>query len=139
MTNANVLEHYCDVMRRYVNSHMSLRDFIGFAPRIIAKEHLIAPTLQSICQFVNYLVSIGIIKNKLNEFPVYLPSVDRVNPEVFVDENFETSLASVYVIGDSTGISRGFIQSLWSGYCAAQHILGKFNADVFDLKSKIAA
>jgi len=137
--NTNILSHYCDIMRPYINSHMSTLDFINFSPRMAARNRLIAPILHSICEFINKLVSTGIIGNNINEFPVFLPSVDRMNPLVSVNENFETPLDNVYVVGDSTGISRGFIQSLWSGYCAAKHILGKLSADIFDTTNKKAA
>ena len=81
----------------------------------------------------------GVINRKLNEYPVSLPSVDRINPRIAINENFETPLRNVYVVGDATGISRGFIQSMWSAYCATKHILNKLNAHIIEPKNKKAA
>lgn len=139
MSTPNMLDSYCGTMSQYINSNMSVHDFVNFAPRLTTRNMAIAPILYSICKFIRCLVSMGVINRKLNEYPVSLPSVDRINPRIAINENFETPLRNVYVVGDATGISRGFIQSMWSAYCATKHILNKLNAHIIEPKNKKAA
>lgn len=124
-TGNHMLDVYCNTLGQYMNSDISLKDFFALAPHIMKMEPTIIPILNSICKFVDALKANEVINGNPSEIPVYLPSVDRLNPKISVDENFETPLPNVYVIGDSTGISRGFIQSMWSAYCAAEHISNK--------------
>lgn len=121
----HILDVFCSTLGQYIHSDISLKDFATLAPCIMKTEPTVAPILNSICKFVGALEANEIINGNPSEIPVYLPSVDRLNPQISVDENFETPLPNVYVVGDSTGISRGFIQSMWSAYCAAEHISNK--------------
>ena len=130
----HILDVFCNVLGQYINSDISLKDFFNLAPCIMKTEPKVAPILDSICKFINALEANEIINGNPSEIPVYLPSVDRLNPQISVDEHFETPLPNVYVIGDSTGISRGFIQSMWSAYCAAEHIGSKSKTYLFAAK-----
>lgn len=134
-----ILDVYCNILGQYINSDMSLKDFFALAPRIMKKEPLVAPVLNSVCKFIDTLKTNEMLNGNPSGIPVYLPSVDRLNPQISVDENFETPLPNIYVVGDSTGMSRGFIQSMWSAYCAAEHISSKFNTYMFAPRIKKVA
>jgi uncharacterized FAD-dependent dehydrogenase len=87
--------------------------------------------LEAIVHFVKLLERNGIITSNFNSYPVYLPSIDRLNPFVATNKYFETPMRNIYVIGDAAGISRGFIQSLWSSYFASENILYKIKSETF--------
>lgn len=135
----NIADSYCNALGKYVNSNMGLHDFIKLAPYIAKKETIIAPTLHAICKFLSCLINNGLLNTNPAEIPAYMPSVDRLNPQISTDNNFETILPNVYVVGDATGISRGFVQSLWSAYCASEHIASKLSNQAPISNANIAA
>lgn len=73
----------------------------------------------AIARFAQSLLNAGQLGANADEIRVAMPSADRFNPLVQTDEDFRTTDPSIWVIGDAAGISRGFVQSCWSGCCAA--------------------
>lgn len=76
----------------------------------------------AIARFSGALLASGQFGVGAEEIRVAMPSADRLNPLVRTDKDFCTPDPGVLVIGDAAGISRGFVQSCWSGYCAAAGI-----------------
>lgn len=120
---------YCSYLKKYINSDLSLKDYVTYADKLIKETNMFDDIINSIKEFVLLLQQSGILGNNLDKYPIWLPSVDRLNPEVFINKNFETSCENLYVIGDATGLSRGFIQSMWSAYCASNNLIYKIEKD----------
>jgi len=116
---------YCEQLNTFINSEMSLKDFMNHYNRLIKSTSKYDVIFETIVHFVKLLEKNGIIASDFNSYPVYLPSIDRLNPLVVTNKYFETLMRNIYVIGDATGLSRGFIQSLWSSYFASENILYK--------------
>lgn len=76
-------------------------------------------------EYINELLRIGVLGKNFADYPVQIPSMDRLNPIVTTDESFMTDVNDLYVIGDASGSSRGFLQALWGGNVAAERILEK--------------
>jgi uncharacterized FAD-dependent dehydrogenase len=116
---------YCKQLSAFINSDMSLKDFMNHYDRLIKSTSKYDAVFEAIVYFVKLLERNGVISSDFNSYPIYLPSIDRLNPFVATNKYFETPMRNVYVIGDAAGISRGFIQSLWSSYFASENILYK--------------
>jgi uncharacterized FAD-dependent dehydrogenase len=67
---------------------------------------------------------------------IYGPAIDRYWVRPYIESDFSLSgYDGIYVIGDATGLSRGFIQSMFSGFVWADSYLNKSlrgNRDLFD-------
>lgn len=83
----------------------------------------------AIARFTNFLLTSGQLGANAEETRVLMPSVDRLNPLVRTNEEFCTPDPRVWVIGDAAGISRGFVQSCWSGFCAAAGLAEKLSCE----------
>jgi uncharacterized FAD-dependent dehydrogenase len=79
--------------------------------------------LEAIQKFLAVLHSSGGIVGNSADCSVNLPAIDRYWPRVAVDEFFQTPCEGLYVTGDAAGVSRGYVQAMWSSYCAALHVL----------------
>lgn len=118
---------YCHCLRPYLNSNISLKDFVKYSDKFIKDISIFNDLLNAIKQFIVLLQQEHLIEENLDKYPVFLPSVDRLNPIIKTNKNFETNQKNLYVIGDAVGISRGFIQSMWSAYCASNDIISKID------------
>lgn len=127
-----VAELYCTCLESYLDKSLSLKDFMQYREVLIKDNNIFLEIMNSIYYFILDLQKEGIITDNLDKCPVYLPSVDRLNSMVKTDHNFETSEKGVYVIGDALGISRGFIQSMWSGYHASCNLIMKLKEKLED-------
>lgn len=116
---------FCLCLKKYIKADLSLKDYIKYSNRLIKETNMFDDILDSIKLFVLLLQQYGIIGENMDNYPVWLPSVDRLNPEIEINSFFETSCHNLYVIGDATGISRGFIQSMWSAYCVSKNIVSE--------------
>jgi uncharacterized FAD-dependent dehydrogenase len=56
---------------------------------------------------------------------VYGPAVDLYWPRPRFEKGLETNVAGVFVLGDITGVSRGFVQAMISGAAWAMHHLAE--------------
>jgi len=121
------VELYCNSLKKYLYSDFTLKDFLKHSEKLITSSNMFDNTLLAVKSFILLLQKKGIIGSDSNHYPLWLPSVDNLNLKVEIDSNCETKTKNVYVVGDATGLSRGFIQSLWSSYCACQNILQEFN------------
>lgn len=79
----------------------------------------------AIARFCQSLLDAEQLGANVDKIRVAMPSADRFNPLVQTDEDFCTADPSIWVVGDAAGISRGFVQSCWSGYCAASGLAEK--------------
>ncbi|MBR3602251.1 MAG: NAD(P)-binding protein [Lachnospiraceae bacterium] len=113
---------YCSYLKEYINLDWSLKDFVKNGDSLIKETNLFVEVFEAIIHFIRMMQKEQILEENLDKYPVWLPSVDRLNPIVSTDEHFETNCKNIYVIGDAVGISRGFVQSMWSGYCAGNRI-----------------
>lgn len=116
---------YCACLESYLNSDYSLKDFVECSDRLIKNTIIFSDILTSIKKFIFLLMQGGMIDENLDKYPVYFPSVDKLNPIIKTNQYFETTYDNLYIIGDAVGISRGFVQSMWSAYCASNHIMMK--------------
>lgn len=121
---------YCSYMRDYLNLDWSLKDFVKNSDRLIKETSLFDDVLEAITQFICMMQRERILGENLDNYPVWLPSVDKLNPIIYTNQHFETVCKNIYVVGDAVGISRGFVQSMWSGYCAGKHISETFEGKV---------
>lgn len=120
---------YCQCLRPYLNSCISLKDFIKYSEKLIKNISLFDEIFMSIKRFIVLLQQEHLIEGNLDDYPVDLPSVDNLNPMIRTNRNFETKERNLYVVGDAVGISRGFIQSMWSAYCASNDIIIKIDEE----------
>ena len=117
---------YCEKLSPYIDSDISLEDIMQNS-RLLKGFGEYHDVVETIRDFVNLLQDKGIIVSPFNQISVMLPSVDHLNPVVVTDSRFESNIPGVFVIGDAAGISRGFVQSMWSGYCAGSAIASQVN------------
>lgn len=121
LSGFSAADEFLAAMQKYVHADMSLKDFLRYK-EVIARYSQYEPLFDAIAQFIDQLIAAGFITQNADEIPVMIPSVDRLNSCIVTDRNFQTLQPGVFVIGDATGISRGFVQAMWSGYCAAEAI-----------------
>jgi uncharacterized FAD-dependent dehydrogenase len=110
--------------------NMTISEFMNQLPRFaqnvahgISKGHIVATG-----EFLHNLIRIGGITGNLNQCEVIGATIDRYWPRVETNHDFETDQQGLFVIGDAAGVSRGYIQSMWSANCAAHAIIKKMNA-----------
>lgn len=132
-SGTTVTEHYLRSMQKYVDHEISLRDFMNYHS-VIAKGSPYQELFEAIAAFAENLYKNAFIIQNADEIPVMIPAVDHTNPMIATDHYFESNLENVFVIGDAAGVSRGFVQSMWSGYCAAERITEKITCA--DLKTR---
>jgi len=135
----NAAELYCNSLNKYLYSDLTLKDFLKYSDKLITSSTMFDNSLLAVKSFILLLQEKGIIGSDSGNYPLWLPSVDNLNPGVQIDSNLETMTKNVYVVGDAAGLSRGFVQSLWSSYCACQNILQKINYSIGAYKTKICA
>ena len=118
---------YCNLLKRYLTSEMTLRDFVKYWNTLIPESTIFDEVLAALAHFVKVLQNNSLLPDNLDQCQVFLPSVDNLNASVETNQSFETSSQNLYVIGDACGVSRGFIQSMWSAHCACKDILSKLD------------
>lgn len=128
------VEYYLQSMQPYVDKDISLRDFIRYYS-IIAKGSPYEELFEVLASFALELYRNALLVQNADEIPVMFPSVDNINPLIWTDSSFESYLHNVFVIGDAAGVSRGFVQSMWAGFCAAERIVEKITCSETILKS----
>lgn len=116
------LTAYQDLANRNISLGWFLRNWEGISKK---PEH--KKLFSAIARFADFLLSSGRLGAGAEETRVAMPSADRLNPLVRTNGEFCTPDPRVWVIGDAAGISRGFIQSCWSGFCAAAGLAEKFS------------
>jgi hypothetical protein len=119
-----------DMGSRITGKNMTLPEFINKLPCFEQnisngkfKRHVSAAG-----NFIKDLMQIGGIVGNVNECEVVGATIDRYWPHVETNQFFETHQKDLYVIGDAAGVSRGYIQSMWSANCAAHAIIRQMNA-----------
>ncbi|MDR1701042.1 MAG: hypothetical protein LBR68_07600 [Lachnoclostridium sp.] len=69
---------------------------------------------------------------------IYGPAIDRYWIKPYIESDFSLSgCDGIYVVGDAAGLSRGFIQAMFSGFAWADSYLKKDVGDNKDLYDKI--
>lgn len=116
------VERYLRAMQPLVDSEVSLNDFCKYY-RLLAKGTTYEPLFEVLAAFVSELYQSGALVQNPAEIPVMLPAVDRINPLIATNAGFESSLPRVSVTGDAAGVSRGFVQAMWSGFCASERMI----------------
>lgn len=109
-----------------VNEHISLAWFLRNWSDL-AKTDAHRDIFAAIAQFCRYLLNSGKFSADPEEITVAMPSVDRYSPIIKTNRHFCTNDPGVWVVGDAAGISRGFVQSFWSGYCSAASIANELS------------
>ena len=110
---------------RYTQSaEISLKDFIKYHD-LLAKGSGYESLFEALTVFISELYRSNMLTQNADEIPVMLPAVDRINPLIGTNTDFESQLPHIYVTGDASGISRGFVQAMWAGYCTAEGIIGQ--------------
>lgn len=128
---------YCSCLRDYLRLDWSLKDFVRNRDKLVKETNLFDDVLDAITYFIYMLQKSHILEENLDKYPMWFPSVDRLNPIIQTDQYFETNCENMYVIGDAVGISRGYIQAMWSGYTAGNRIVEKLEGKI--KKEKIRA
>lgn len=120
---------YCNGLSHSKDKNINLDDFLKYGSKIIGKDYRskFSDTIDSLNMFIKKLLLEGMLDVNPVDCKVNLPAVDRYNPLIETDSNFETDCKNLFVIGDAAGISRGYIQSLWSGWCSGNYITNKIN------------
>lgn len=116
---------YCGLVPDNEIKSFSVKDFARYARYLKCSRSgsRYSRILDSIVVFTEALRSVGIFDGALCDYEVLFPSVDRYWPLVETDDCFETACSNLYVIGDAAGVSRGYLQSLWSAWCAGMRIV----------------
>ena len=125
-------------MQHYVDTAISLKDFIRLHA-LLSKGSIYDSLFDVLTEFILELYRSGMLNQNADEIPVLLPAVDRVNPFIHTNARFESSLPHVYVVGDAAGISRGFVQAMWAGYCAAEGIISQITRTHYNLRKQVTA
>jgi uncharacterized FAD-dependent dehydrogenase len=131
----NAIE-YCKAFSQFVGDDISLKDIIRYKSVLIKTQPKFGYVFETIYKFITRLIKDGLITTNLDKYQVFMPSIDRLNPIISTNKFFESELENIYIIGDATGISRGFIQSMWSAYYASNNILWK--ESIIRLTNKMA-
>lgn len=117
-----------DFIKAYQNISKEILSFDYFSKNYnalaVCDEH--REIFEAIVFFINKLFGTNNLDNSIK---VFIPSVDHLNPVIETNSSFETNNHHLFVIGDATGISRGFVQSMWSGYCAARSIIKQIKTE----------
>lgn len=114
-------DNYLNSMQKYLDSDISLKDFIKYN-HMLSKDTVYDQLFNALSSFISDLYKSSLLVQNPDEIQVMLPAVDNLNPLIDTNSGFESRFPHVYVLGDAAGVSRGFIQSMWSGYCAAKRI-----------------
>lgn len=124
----SVAADYCKAFQDN-DGMMNLEDFIKRGDRLLKKKYQgqFGPLIESVNFFTRQLLKKGHLNSDIRDCSVHLPAIDRYNPLVQTDQNFETGCSDLFVIGDAAGVSRGYIQSLWSGWCCSHEIIAQIN------------
>ena len=134
----NYAEEYCSCLKKYANSEMTLSDFVKNWNKLISETSIFDEILYALVCFIKRLQAGGKFPENLDldQCPVFIPSVDNLSPMVNTNKHFETNCHNLYVIGDACGMSRGFIQSMWSGFCASKNIISKCEYGIEDKRRR---
>lgn len=116
-----IADDYIRSMQPFFNAEISLKDFLKYYS-LFSRNTQYEPLFNALSEFLKILIESGIISQNPSSIPVMLPSVDKFNSEIVTDCNFQTNVENLFVIGDAAGVSRGYVQAMWSGYCAAERI-----------------
>ena len=114
---------YCSAFEREAKD-LTLCDFIKYGRHLIQHKFCtkFGDSIDAIVQFAQILHRKGYLAGTLSSYQVALPAIDGYNPVFATSIDFESSCADLYIIGDAAGISRGYVQSLWSSWCCASSI-----------------
>lgn len=126
---------YCKLLQKYMGLDLSLKDYVAYAHKMVEQVGIFNDLADGLVSFILMMKRSGILNDNLDSYPVYLPSVDRLNPIIHTNSTFETKSQNLYVIGDASGESRGFIQAMWSAFCASENILEKISNQSIILKN----
>jgi hypothetical protein len=127
LKGVSVAEDYCKAFQD--SEPLSLKDFMKNGVGLLKNDYAakFAEVIESINYFISQLVTADLLSNNLNDCHVSYPAIDRYNPLIHTDQNFETNCKDLFVIGDAAGVSRGYIQSLWSGWACGHQIVAQIN------------
>ncbi len=120
---------YCRLLERYSSLDLSLKEYIDISNHLMDEAPEYAEIFYALRLFVIILQQNGVLNSHLKDYPLYLPSVDGFNPKVETNAYFETAIKNLYVIGDASGSSRGFVQAMWSAFCASKHLTAKITRE----------
>lgn len=111
-------------LKDFVNEKITLAEFlkVGYLEHFIKNEN-VSNVLLAIRSTILNGINSGIFDFEINKCYLQLPAIDNYTLSVETNENLETASKGLYVIGDANGLSRGYIQAMWSGYIAAESIL----------------
>ena len=117
---------YLQSMQNYINAEMSLRDFIKYS-YLLAHGNPYGELFEILRSFILEMYQAGLIVQNADEIPVMLPAVDKINPLIYTSDGFESRIPNVFLTGDASGVSRGFVQAMWAGYCTAERIIERIS------------
>lgn len=105
--------------------HMTIPEFLNQLPRLSQNVAYGAfqGHIEATGDLLRNLVQLGGMTGNLNQCEIVGATIDRYWPLVETNNCFETHQAGLFVIGDAAGISRGYIQAMWSARCAANAIV----------------
>lgn len=126
LSGNEAISNYMRTLQKYVGADISLAEFLRTPTKYVSNTNF-ESLFEAIANFVTVLYDMGAFEQNLSEIPVMIPSVDHFNPIIHTNEHFEVPYTNIYVTGDAAGVSRGFIQAMWSGLCAATNIEEKMS------------
>lgn len=62
-------------------------------------------------------------RQEIYNLQLFVPAIDNLNPRIWCDENMETPIPGLHLIGDVSGFSRGFLQSFGTGYVVSRCLI----------------
>jgi uncharacterized protein len=110
--------------------NITVQEFINHQKRLTKNNpeyDLFQQHIDVIQMFLKSLAKTGGITGNLNQYEIIGPTIDRYWPRIETNQYFETHHPGLFVVGDVAGISRGYVQSMWSAYCAAKSIIKRMN------------
>ena len=116
---------FCGELNSFIGKGISLKDTVNYGSKFLTSQSKFGYVFEIINHFVIQMQKDGFLSSNLDKYQVFMPSVDRLNPVISTNRFFETAMRNIYVVGDAVGISRGFIQSMWSAHYASENILWK--------------
>jgi len=113
LNNYNLVLHEIDLdTENWKNMIIEIVEAIDYWPEESYKA-MIIELLRNLLTGENCILKESV--NAQNTLKVYAPAIDRYWPRPLLSKSLESNISNLFILGDATGVSRGFVQAMISG------------------------